>query len=52
MTEVVPASQFFRAEEYHQRYFQYNADQPYCSTVVAPKHKKFCEQFAGKLKRG
>ena len=52
VTEVVPASQFFRAEEYHQRYFQSNSDQPYCSMVVAPKYKKFCDKFAGKLKRG
>jgi peptide-methionine (S)-S-oxide reductase len=52
VTEVVPASQFFKAEEYHQRYFRRNPDQPYCAMVVAPKVQKFCEKFSGKLKRG
>lgn len=52
VTEVVPGAQFYRAEEYHQRYFQHNPEQPYCCTVVAPKYKKFREKFAAKLKRG
>ena len=51
VTELVPAAQFYRAEEYHERYFRRNPDQPYCAMVVAPKVKKFSEKFARKLKR-
>ena len=51
LTEVVPACEFYKAEEYHQQYFLRNPDQPYCSVVVAPKVRKFSEKFAGKLKR-
>ncbi|MFB3776502.1 MAG: peptide-methionine (S)-S-oxide reductase MsrA [Bryobacteraceae bacterium] len=51
VTEVVPASQFYRAEDYHQLYFRNNPDQPYCAMVVAPKVQKFCEKFASRLKR-
>ena len=51
VTEVVPASEFYRAEEYHQQYFRQNPDQPYCAMVVAPKLQKFCEKFSDKLKR-
>ncbi len=50
VTQVVPAGAFCRAEDYHQQYFQRNAGHPYCKTVVAPKYKKFCDDFAGRLK--
>lgn len=40
VTEVTPASDFIRAEDYHQNYFANNPDQPYCRAVVAPKVAK------------
>jgi len=52
VTELRPASTFYRAEDYHQQYFRNNPRQPYCSFVVAPKLKKFREKFARKLRRG
>jgi len=51
VTEVRPASAFYRAENYHQNYFRNNPHQPYCTFVVAPKVRKFREKFAHKLKR-
>lgn len=51
VTEVVPATTFYRAEEYHQNYFERNPYQPYCQFVVAPKVAKFRKEFLGKLKR-
>ena len=51
VTEVRPASTFYRAEEYHQEYFSNNPEQPYCTFVVAPKVRKFREKFAHKLRR-
>jgi len=50
VTEVVPASTFFIAEEYHQEYFVQNPSQPYCAYLISPKIAKFRQQFAGKLK--
>ncbi len=52
VTEVRPATAFYRAEDYHQEYFRNNPEQPYCAFVVAPKVKKFREKFATRLRRG
>jgi len=51
VTEVVPASQFYLAEDYHQEYFTRNPAQPYCAYVVRPKVAKFRKHFLGKLKK-
>ena len=52
VTEVRPASAFYRAEDYHQEYFRKNPNQPYCAFVVDPKVRKFREKFTARLKRG
>ncbi|HEU5100196.1 MAG TPA: peptide-methionine (S)-S-oxide reductase MsrA [Roseiflexaceae bacterium] len=51
VTEVVPAQTFYIAEDYHQEYFENNANQPYCRAVVAPKVAKFRKYFFEKLKK-
>jgi peptide-methionine (S)-S-oxide reductase len=51
VTEVVPASKFHAAEDYHQEYFRRNPAQPYCAFVVRPKVAKFRKHFLKKLKR-
>jgi peptide-methionine (S)-S-oxide reductase len=50
VSEVVPFTAFYPAEDYHQGYFRQNAGQPYCQAVVAPKVAKFRKQFLGKLR--
>lgn len=50
VTEVVPASEFYKAEDYHQNYFNENPDQPYCSFVIQPKLNKFAKEFTEKIK--
>jgi peptide-methionine (S)-S-oxide reductase len=50
VTQVQPFTAFYPAEEYHQRYFEKNPDQPYCRMVVAPKVSKAHKQFILKLK--
>jgi peptide-methionine (S)-S-oxide reductase len=51
VTELVPASAFYPAEDYHQRYFARNANQPYCRAIVAPKVAKLRSHFLSKLKK-
>jgi len=49
VTELVPASTFYEAEEKHKEYYAENPTQAYCSMVIAPKldlvHKKFAEKL-------
>jgi len=44
VTEVVPFREFFKAEEYHQNYFDKNPNNPYCVFVIAPKVNKFLKE--------
>jgi peptide-methionine (S)-S-oxide reductase len=50
VTEVVPITNFYPAEEYHQEYFANNPEQGYCQMVVSPKVAKFRKKFASRLK--
>ena len=50
VTQVVPASPFYPAEDYHQQYFANHPAQPYCAFTVAPKVAKFRKKFYEKLK--
>lgn len=50
VTQVVPFEAFYKAEDYHQGYFQHNPRQGYCQAVVAPKVAKFRSHFVDKLK--
>jgi peptide-methionine (S)-S-oxide reductase len=51
VTEVAPLTEFYKAEDYHQQYYEQNQDQPYCRAVIAPKVAKFRKQYLAKLKR-
>ena len=50
VTELVPFKTFYKAEEYHQEYFERNPQAGYCRAVIAPKVSKFREHFKEKLK--
>ena len=51
VTEIVPLTDFYPAEAYHQDYFARNPYQPYCQVVVAPKVAKFRKQYFSRLKK-
>lgn len=51
VTEVKPISNYHKAEDYHQRYFEQHPDQGYCAMVVAPKVAKFQAEFSQLLKK-
>jgi peptide-methionine (S)-S-oxide reductase len=45
VTEVVPLTRFYPAEDYHQNYYRNNPRQPYCTMVIDPKVDKFKKSF-------
>lgn len=51
VTEITAASEFYKAENYHQNYYALNGSQGYCQYVIRPKVEKFRKQFANKLKK-
>jgi peptide-methionine (S)-S-oxide reductase len=40
VTEIVPLKKFYKAEDYHQQYFDNNTNAGYCQVVIAPKLEK------------
>jgi len=46
VTEVSPLTGWYPAESWHQRFYERNPGQPYCSAVIAPKLAKFRREFA------
>lgn len=50
VTEVTAFDKFYKAEDYHQDYYNNNPNQGYCSMVIAPKVKKFYKEFPHLLK--
>lgn len=51
ITEISPFTNFYKAENYHQDYYNQNGDEPYCRFVIQPKVDKFKKVFAYKLKK-
>ena len=51
VTQVVPYTIFYKAEGYHQNYYNLNSDKPYCKYVIQPELDKFKKVFKDKLKK-
>ncbi len=45
VTEISPLINYYKAENYHQNYFNNNPNAGYCSIVIAPKVAKFKKDF-------
>jgi len=50
VTEVTPATEFYKAESYHQDYFINNPGNGYCRAVIQPKLNKFAKEFTDRIK--
>jgi peptide methionine sulfoxide reductase msrA/msrB len=50
VTEITPMDHFYKAEDYHQDYYQQNSQTGYCQVVIAPKLQKFRHKYANTLK--
>jgi len=52
VTEVTAFDIFYKAEDYHQNYYNLNKEKnSYCTYVIVPKVEKFEKYFADKLKK-
>jgi peptide methionine sulfoxide reductase msrA/msrB len=51
VTTTEPLTQFYKAEDYHQDYYNNNKNQPYCKMVIQPKIEKFEKLFRNRLKK-
>jgi peptide-methionine (S)-S-oxide reductase len=49
VTELVPYTEFYPAEGYHDDYYRLNPSQPYCRIVIGPKLAKFRQRFTDRL---
>jgi peptide-methionine (S)-S-oxide reductase len=50
VTQLEPFKVFYKAEDYHNNYFENNPNQPYCQMVISPKVDKFKKVYKEKLK--
>lgn len=51
VTEILPLSRYYKAEEYHQEYYNLNRDRnPYCTYIITPKVSKFRSRYKELLK--
>jgi peptide-methionine (S)-S-oxide reductase len=46
VTETKQFEAFYKAEDYHQDYYKYNKEQPYCKIVITPKITKARRQLS------
>lgn len=51
VTTLEPFTKFYKAEDYHQNYYENNKNQPYCQMVIQPKIEKFEKIFKDRLKK-
>lgn len=51
VTQVEPLTVYYKAEDYHQNYFNNNSEQGYCQYVIQPKLDKFRKVFKDKMKK-
>jgi peptide-methionine (S)-S-oxide reductase len=51
VTEITPLTNYYKAEDYHQNYYNNNSSKGYCSTVIYPKIQKFFKEFPDLVKK-
>ncbi|WP_245893394.1 peptide-methionine (S)-S-oxide reductase MsrA [Parapedobacter indicus] len=51
VTQLEMFEHFYKADDYHQDYYNNNPDEGYCRAIIDPKLEKFMEQCKDKLKQ-
>jgi peptide-methionine (S)-S-oxide reductase len=52
VTKVEPFKKFYKAEDYHDKYFARHPEAGYCRVVIAPKIAKLRKKYRERLKKG
>lgn len=52
VTEIVPFTNFYEADDYHKKYYDNNKSAPYCTVVIDPKIQKLLKEFGNYVKEG
>lgn len=50
VTEIIPFTKFYPAEDYHRDYYDRNRSQGYCSVVIGPKITKLLKEYTSDVK--
>ena len=50
VTQIIPFDRLYKAEDYHQDYYEKNKSAPYCQIVINPKIQKLLEKFKKEVK--
>lgn len=50
VTQIVPFTNLYKAEDYHQNYYEQNQSAPYCQIVIDPKIQKLIREFKEEVK--
>lgn len=50
VTQIIPFDKFYKAEDYHQNFYEKNKSSPYCQIVISPKIQKLLEEFKKDVK--
>lgn len=50
VTEIVPFTRFYQAEDYHKNYFDQNDTAPYCNIIIGPKIHKLLNVYREDVK--
>lgn len=51
VTQLEMFEHFYKADDYHQNYYNNNPDEGYCRAVIDPKLEQFMERYKDKLKQ-
>jgi peptide-methionine (S)-S-oxide reductase len=51
VTQIEPFKNFYKAEEYHRKYFSRHPEAAYCRVVITPKITKLRKKYREKLKK-
>lgn len=50
VTQIVPFTNFYKAEEYHLNYYERNKSYPYCQIVIDPKIQELMQNYKEEVK--
>lgn len=50
VTEIVPYTNFYPAEEEHKDFYEKNSSSPYCMIIINPKIKKLIKEYSNEVK--